>query len=184
MVAIWYKWFLLLSLTSMQSAVGPDRYREQSAVSRQQLAVHPYFISVTEIQHNAGDKTLEISCKLFTDDLEKILRQNYKTAVDLVNVKDKAAMDRLVSDYVLKHFSICLEGKPVKLKFLGFEKQEEAVYSYWQVDNVAAVKKISISNSLLYDYKKEQMGIVHVIVGGVRKSNKLNNPDSKLEVEF
>ena len=36
---------------------------------------HPIYVSVTEIEHNAKDKTLEISCKIFTDDFEKTLAQ-------------------------------------------------------------------------------------------------------------
>ena len=42
--------------------------------------LHPIFVSVTEIEHNAKDKTLEISCKIFTDDFEKTLRLTYKGA--------------------------------------------------------------------------------------------------------
>ena len=29
---------------------------------------HPFHVSVVEINHNAEDKTLEITCKIFTDD--------------------------------------------------------------------------------------------------------------------
>ena len=41
-------------------------------------AHHPIFVSVTQIDHNATDKTLEISCKIFTDDFEQTLRQQNK----------------------------------------------------------------------------------------------------------
>ena len=39
---------------------------------------HPIYVSVTEIQHNAKDKTLEISCKIFTSDFEAILKSKTK----------------------------------------------------------------------------------------------------------
>ena len=42
---------------------------------------HPYYISVVEINHNPTDKTLEISCKIFTNDFEATLEKNYKTKV-------------------------------------------------------------------------------------------------------
>ena len=35
--------------------------------------LHPFFVGVTEVQHNAKDKTLEVSVKLFAEDLEKTL---------------------------------------------------------------------------------------------------------------
>ena len=55
MAAILYKWLLAFALTNF--GVNP----------------HPIFVSVTEIEHNAVEKTLEISCKLFVDDFEKSL---------------------------------------------------------------------------------------------------------------
>ncbi len=169
MAAIWYKWLLAVVVFPLLPA-APAR--------------HPIFVSVTEIEHNAKDKTLEISCKLFTDDFEKILRQVYRTGVDLIEPKDKNAMNRLVSDYVQKHFSVKVNEQPVALQFLGFERQEEAIYSYWQANNITAVKKVNVTDNLLYDYKKEQISIIHVIVGGERKSTKLNNPDDKASFEY
>ena len=58
MASILFKWLLIGGLVLKPT---PSTY-------------HPIFVSVTEIEHNAKDKTLEISCKIFTDDLEKIDR--------------------------------------------------------------------------------------------------------------
>ena len=52
--------------------------------------LHPFFVSVTEINHNARDKMLEISCKTFTDDLEKSIEKTANVKLNLFNVKDKA----------------------------------------------------------------------------------------------
>ena len=145
---------------------------------------HPIFVSVTEIEHNAKDKTLEISCKIFTDDFEKTLRQNYKTYVDLLGAKDKTAMNNLVSDYVQKHLLLKVEGKPVVLQFLGYEQQEEGIVSFYQVNNISSVKKIDITDNILFDYKKEQISLLHVIVNGNRKSTKLVNPEDKASFGF
>ena len=145
---------------------------------------HPIFVSVTEIEHNAKDKTLEISCKIFTDDFEKTLRQNYKTHVDLLSEKDKAAMNTLVSDYVQKHLLIKADGKAVALQFLGYQQDEEGIISFYQVNNIPAVKKLEITDNILFEYKKEQISIIHVIVNGNRKSTKLINPEEKTSFEF
>ncbi len=171
MAAIWYKWLMLITLM-------------HAPVEAAMTVRHPFFVSVTEINHNAKDKTLEMSCKLFTDDFEKTLRQVYRTGVDLIAPKDRNAMNKLVSDYVQKHLLLRVDDKAVTLQFLGFERQEEAIYSYWQVNNIPAVKKLDITDNLLYDYKKEQVSILHVTVGGERKSNRLINPEDKVVVEY
>jgi hypothetical protein len=145
---------------------------------------HPYYISVVEINHNATDKTLEISCKIFTNDFETILEKNYKTKVDLVNPPDKAAMDKLVGDYIKKHLSVKADNKASNLSYVGFEKEDEAVYSYFQVDNVPSVKKIDVINSILHDFSDQQINIIHCTVGGKRQSDKLDYPKTEASFSF
>jgi len=167
MASILFKWLFIFSAFTLPATVS-----------------HPIFMSVTEIEHNAKDKTLEISCKIFTDDFEKTLRQTYKGTVDLINPKDKAAMNKLVSDYVQAHLLLAVDGKKVALQFIGYEILEEGVVSYYQVNNIVSVKKIDVTDNILYEYKKEQIEIVHAIVGGNRKSTKLDNPNDKYSFEF
>src|SRR6476659_7784703 len=84
--------------------------------------IHPLFVSVTEINHNAQEKTLEISCKAFTDDLEKAIEKSANVKVDLFNVKDKAATEKAVAEYFKKHLVLKVDGKPVQMEFIGFER--------------------------------------------------------------
>lgn len=171
MAGILYKWLMICSLSFFSNV---------SALN----TAHPYFVSVTEIDHNAKEKTLEISCKIFTDDFEKTLRQVYKTQVDLLKPKDKEAMNKLVSDYVTKHLLVSVNGKAVSLQFIGYEQEEEGIESYYQVNNIPSVTKIDVVDNILYDYKKEQIGIIHAVVDGNRKSTRLNNPSDKASFEF
>jgi len=142
---------------------------------------HPIYVSVTEIEHNAKDKTLEISCKIFTGDLEAILRKNNKIKVDLLAPTDKKAMEVLVSNYIQQHLKIIVNEKPVLLSFVGYEQNEETIQSYFQVDQVKSIKSLEVQDNILYEYKSEQISIIHVIVDGKRKSTKLNNPEEKFK---
>jgi hypothetical protein len=85
---------------------------------------------------------------------------------------------------VQQHLSVAVNGKKAALQFLGYEQQEEGILSYYQVNNISDVKKIDITNNILYEYKKEQIEIIHVTVDGNRKSTRLNNPDDKCSFEF
>ncbi len=75
-------------------------------------------------------------------------------------------MDKLVADYIKNHLKIKVNGKLLQLQFVGYEKEEEAIWSYFQVSNVASIKKIEVRNDLLYEYKKEQINILHVMANG------------------
>jgi hypothetical protein len=139
---------------------------------------------VVEVGHNATDRTLEISCKIFTDDFEKILAKNYKVKTDLINPPNKAAMDTLVKKYLFSHLAIKANGKPVSFNYVGFENDNEAAYGYIEVQNVISVATLEVSASIMYDQFDDQMNILHVTVGGKRKSTKLNYPEKEAVFNF
>lgn len=146
--------------------------------------LHPFFVGVTEIQHNAKDKTLEISVKVFAEDFEKTLTQVNKIPVDLVNPKDQVKANKLVATYLQQHLVMKVNGKPVQLEFVGYEKEREAVWCFVQVINIPVVSKIDITNSLLYDAFEQQINLIHVTVNGERKSTKLSFPDQEASFAF
>ncbi len=166
MVSIIYKWLFVFFLMTAGEAH------------------HPIFVSVTQIDHNAAAKTLEISCKVFTDDFEQILRKETTAKIDLLNPAFKTAMGPLVNKYIQQHLQIKVNDKNVALQFLGFEQQEEGITSYYQVNDIATVKKVTVADNILYESKPQQMEIIHVTVNGERKSSRLNNPDAAVEFSF
>lgn len=147
-------------------------------------AYHPFYVSVTEMSLNSKTQSLEISCKMFAEDIEDVLKQNYKVPVDLSEAKMQAQNNKLINDYILKHFSINIASRAAALKFVGFEKENESVYCYFEVLNVPAIQKITVNNTILQDYKQEQINIMHVIVNGNRKSTKLDYPASQASFSF
>ena len=145
---------------------------------------HPFYVSVTEINHNAKDKTLEISCKIFTNDFESALEKAFNTKVDLNNPKDKNAADKLISNYIIKHLQIMVDGKLQQLQFVGSENKEEGTWNYFQVNNVPSVKKIEVMNNILYESFASEISIMHVTVMGNRKSLEITNPNSNASFEW
>lgn len=137
---------------------------------------HPLHIGVVEINHNAKDKSLEISCKLFTDDFERVLGQNYKTRADLYNPAEKKAMDKIVSDYITQHLNLKVDDKTLSFSYLGFEKQDDVTYVYAEIDEVPGVKKVEVNDKLMQDLFTDQISLIHVIVNGNRKTTKLTYP--------
>jgi hypothetical protein len=176
MVILLYKWlFLISALTGNgQGAALPDNH-----------ARHPLFVSVTEMNYNAAEKNVEISCKIFTDDFEKTLSNMYHTKVDLTAPANKTEADKMVMEYIKSHLQLKVDNKPVTLEFVGFEKENDAVWSYFEVKQIGtSPKKIEVINSVLYESYDKQMNLMHVSVGGNRKSTRLNYPDKEASFNF
>jgi hypothetical protein len=176
MAAILYKWLAICSLWLMNvNGLKPAPH----AVSR-----HPFYVAVTEINLNPSDKTLEVSCKMFADDLEQILEKNNHVQLDISSVKDKAKFDSYIPAYVKNHLSLSVDGKPSTLSYIGFEKDKESAFCYFQVENIASLKKLDVNNSLLHDFTADQINIIHVMVNGKRQSTKLDYPNHDASFSF
>jgi hypothetical protein len=145
---------------------------------------HPLYITVTEINHNAKDKTLEISCKMFSNDFETVLEKAAHAKVDLSDVRSKAVNDKLIADYIEKHLQLKVDGHPVSMQFIGSEKEEDGTWSYFQVNNISSVKRIDVTDNLLYDGFNQEINIIHTTVGGVKKSTRLDYPAVAAGFEF
>jgi len=146
--------------------------------------LHPFYVSVTEITHNPKEQTLEVSCKMFAEDLEEILKKNSRTTIDLTAVKQQAQNEKMIQDYIAKHLAIQANGKTLKLNFIGFEKEAESVYCYFETEKINGVKKLDVTDSILQDFSDKQINIIHVVVNNNRKSQKLDYPDKMASFSF
>ncbi|MEO7800775.1 MAG: DUF6702 family protein [Ginsengibacter sp.] len=145
---------------------------------------HPFFVTVTEMLFDSTESQLQVSCKIFTDDFEETLRKTSAGKIDLLDSNLKPKMDSLVADYFGKHLQVKVDNADLRLKYLGFEQEDDAIIYYLQIDDLKRIKKIEVTDDLLFEYKTLQTNLVHVTVGGIRKSARLNNPQAKTSFEF
>lgn len=184
------KWFFLalIPLNSYMSDKGSgDLAIHSNGLIQTDIhkSFHPLHLSVTEINHNSADKTLEVSVKIFTDDFEKTLRKNFPTkTIDLINPSDRNAMNAIVTDYMRSRLIIKVDGRIVSYSCIGFEQEEDATFAYFEVGSVPAVHRLDMTNSILHDLFTDQTNINHIIVGGKRKSSKLDQPARDASFQF
>lgn len=145
---------------------------------------HPFYISVVDIKHDAKTHNLNISVKLFINDIENALKKTTTKTIDLLNPKNKPEMELELINYIKQRFSIDVNLKPTTLDFIGYEKEEDAIWIYLEVKKIIQPKTLKINTKLLYDFLPLQTNIVHVEINGVKKSSKVTNPESIIEFKF
>lgn len=148
------------------------------------MPMHPLHVSTTEMNFNPKEKSIEISCRIFTDDFESILAKTYRTKTDLTKPEMHTAMDALIKKYLDVHLQYTINGKNVKATYVGFEIDHEATNVYLEIENVTSLQSLSLTNTLLYDLFDDQMNILHVENKGLRKSARINYPATRLAVNF
>jgi hypothetical protein len=93
-------------------------------------------------------------------------------------------VDKQISNYLVQHLKLTINGQPGELHYLGYEIQQESAWCYFEVEKIKEVKKMEIDCSILFDFEKSQTNILHVKSKGVEKSSKLDNPQRNAVFEF
>jgi len=124
--------------------------------------VHPFYISLTEIRFNPTSKKVEVSQKIFWDDLEVGLSKETGGPVDFLNPKDKSKLESQIKAYLLKHTQVWVNGKLVPLNYLGYEVEEDAAWFYLESGITVVPTTVEVQNTLLLREFAGQQNIVHV----------------------
>ncbi len=144
------------------------------------FSLHPYYISVTEIEYKPAEKEVQIAGKLFIDDLESALQKEFTTKVAILNAADKKKNEALLNTFFQKHLKISIDGKPAAFQLIGFDREEEAIWTYLVIKNVNRLKTATVFNDLLYMQRQDQINIIHFINNSNRKSHRLTYPDTQV----
>ncbi|WP_438946804.1 DUF6702 family protein [Sediminibacterium sp.] len=146
--------------------------------------IHPFYVSVIEINHNEKEATAEISIRIFTDDLEKTLQKQSTATIDIIKPTNKAYIDQQINQYIGKTLQLKINGKPVKFNYVGYEIIKESVWSYFEVEQVKEMNTVDINCSILHDYETSQINLFHVKSKGNQKSYKLDYPQKTTQFSF
>jgi hypothetical protein len=147
------------------------------------IGLHPIHVSVTEVDFDRKEQSLQIMMRVFIQDLETTLRSTLNNPeLDILQPGGGLTTDRLVTDYLNDHFKISLDGKQQKTKYLGHEQEGDAFIFYIEVSNVKTWKTIFVENDIIMSTYSDQSNLVHVYVDDNVKSLRLttNTPADKL----
>jgi len=122
---------------------------------------HPFHVSVCEIYHNADTKSLEISMKIFIDDLELSIQKDSAENFKLIEVSPEEIDKKYIESYLIKRFKIKINGEIAELDFLGFEIDNDAILCYLEKMKVKKIELIEINNSIITEVYDDQINLTH-----------------------
>lgn len=135
--------------------------------------LHPFHVAVCEVEHDEETKALQVSQRVFLDDLEETLNKVYKVRLDIINPRDIQVRDSLIQHYMLSHLTITIDEKQKKRKYLGHEIEEDALWCYIEYYGVKKMTRLNITNTIFFEMYDDQNTLVHVTYNGIIKSKRL-----------
>ena len=148
------------------------------------FSAHEFHLSLTEIRHNSESRSIEVSIKLFTDDLLVALEQAGAPKMELGTENEPPEANELIESYLKAHFKLMVNGKPTKFTYLGKEAELDATWCFVEVKDVKKVQTIEVQNTLLLEAFDDQTNMVNLNINGRKKSGLARNGSKNLKFEF
>lgn len=143
--------------------------------------MHPIHVSVCDISIDTkGSATF--SFKIFYDDLQAAM--GLEPGQELPK-KYKGA-DQLINDFIQKNFSVIVDGKKVKMRYLESFSNPPAIWSEMTIDGVdfRKIKSIKIENSIMCSLYDDQKNLVNINIPQKKQTFALDRKNLVIDLKF
>ncbi|OEK02656.1 hypothetical protein BFP97_14490 [Roseivirga sp. 4D4] len=146
---------------------------------------HPFHVSVTDIEHDAEAKSIQVSHRIFLDDLEVGLKKYHDIEkLDTYEPESQEKLDSLIGSYLKKKVLFVINGESKDFNYLGSELEGDARWCYYEIENVEQVDEAEVTNIALMEVFDDQQNIVHFKSKGKLKSYKLDKDTKFIQFKF
>ena len=137
--------------------------------------MHSFHVSVSDIKFKEEQKSIQISTRIFLDDLELALRNfSGQQSLDILEKSEWESVQNMLGEYLLTKVTLEDEkGRIYELNYLGAEIEDDVMWCYLEVEKVKKVKSITVTNTVLHEVWEDQENLVHFRAFGDVKSARL-----------
>lgn len=153
-------------------------------ISLTAFKLHKEYHSLTEINFNNKEKTIEITMRLFTNDLDLALLRHFEKNMELGTEKETSDANRSLEIYLNQKFLININNTPKVYQFLGKEFEKDEMYVYLEIQNIDKIQQISVQNSVLTEVYFEQENTIKLHINDLKESLILTKENDKGMLNF
>ncbi|MFK7971474.1 MAG: DUF6702 family protein [Bacteroidia bacterium] len=149
------------------------------------MPLHPIHMSSASMLLNKETGGLEISMRVFSDDLESATRGDTFPPLNIGLENENPVTDSMLALYLGQSFIIQTDDVQVPVYFLGREQKEEVTWLYLVVPNFEMADDIAVYYGVLMDFHSDQKNTLYYTLKDERKVTLYMNSNRKqwLEVE-
>lgn len=145
---------------------------------------HKFYMAVYQVNYAAEKKMLQITSRIFVDDLNDALGKKYNKNLNLGTEKESAEELVLLKKYMSEKFSLKVNGELKSMQFLSKELDGDVMVCYWSIKEVSKIKSIEVYNAVLIDWNSEQQNITHFTVNKIKNSFLFTNSSTREVLKY
>lgn len=134
------------------------------------FSAHKFYMGIYQINYAPEKKMLEITTRIFVDDLNKALEKKYKKIIHLGTTKETPEDVVLMQKYLSEKFRLKINGEFTPMNYLSKEIESDVIICYLNIRDVKKLKSLETYNAVLIDLDVEQQNITHFTGFGDKQS--------------
>ena len=134
------------------------------------FVLHKFYVAVYQVNFALEKKMLQITSRIFVDDLNKALEKKYSKKAFFGTEKESPEDLILVKKYFSENLQFKVNGQSKTIQFLSKELEGDVLICYFSIKEVTKINTLEIQNSILVDWNSEQQNIMHFTIMGIKKS--------------
>jgi len=129
-------------------------------ISLSSFAAHKFYVSIYQVDFVPQKKRIEITARIFMDDLNAALEHEFKTKTHIGEKTESTQDVVFLQKYMTKHVQVFIDNKEKKVLFLSKEIENNVVIVYLKISDVKKITAIKIQNNALLDLNSDQQNII------------------------
>ena len=152
-------------------------------VTLSSMAFHKFYVSVNQIDFVPMKKALEITSRIFIDDIDLALEKKFGKKLYLGTSKESSESLDFLKKYFKEKFFIKVNGQQKEIILLGKEVEDNVLICYFTVKEVDKITSIEIKDTVLMEIY-DQQHIFHTTILGTKKSLLLTSGNTQGLLNF
>ncbi|MCB7481125.1 DUF6702 family protein [Christiangramia sediminis] len=145
---------------------------------------HETYLSVTEIEYDVEQESIQIISRVFIDDFENVLSKRYQKDISLSYKEELSTNKAIMEKYLGTKLKIMVDGKLLELKLLGSKFDADQIVLFLESTNIKSFNKVKVENLILTDLFDAQKNITHIKKGEEIESMLLTKSKGSNSVNF
>lgn len=139
-------------------------------VSLSSMTVHKFYVAIYKVEFAPQKKMLQITTRIFVDDLNIALEKKYNKKTFLGEGKESENDVVLLKKYLAEKFVVKVNGEQKAMNFLSKELENNVLICYLNSKEISKIKTLEIQNSVLTEIYDEQQNIIQANFNGEKHS--------------
>jgi hypothetical protein len=134
------------------------------------FGIHKFYVSIYQIKYAPEKKMLQITSRIFVDDLNEVLYKKYNKKTFLGESNESLDDIDLMKKYISDNFSLKVNGQQKPLNYISKELEGNVLICYYNITAISKVRTLEVKNTALLELNSEQQNIMQSTIYGEKQS--------------